>query len=84
MVLSQADTQKIVDQVSDAIGRSINIMDETGVILASTNPARIGQLHGGARKLLDREKGPLPRAARTAARRREERRHLGGLRGPGG
>lgn len=52
MRLSQADAQRIVAQVSSAIDRDINIMDENGVIMASTNPARIAQRHQGAQRVL--------------------------------
>lgn len=52
MFLSQQDAQSIVDEVKSAIGRDINIMDGDGRILASTNPARQGQLHPGAARLL--------------------------------
>lgn len=52
MFISQQDAQSIVEEVKTAIGRDINIMDETGHILASTNPARRGQLHPGAERIL--------------------------------
>ena len=52
MFLSQQEAQSIVDQVKEAIGRDINIMDGDGRILASTNPARQGQLHPGAARVL--------------------------------
>ena len=52
MFLSQQDAQSIVDQAKEAIGRDINIMDGDGRILASTNPARQGQLHPGAARVL--------------------------------
>lgn len=52
MFLSQQEAQRIVDQVKEAIGRDINIMDGDGRILASTNPARQGQLHPGAARVL--------------------------------
>ncbi|MCI8910647.1 MAG: hypothetical protein HFG09_08215 [Oscillibacter sp.] len=52
MFLSQQDAQSIVEEVKAAIGRDINIMDETGRILASTNPARQGQPHPAAERIL--------------------------------
>lgn len=52
MFISQQDARSIVEEVKAAIGRDINIMDETGRILASTNPARQGQLHPGAERIL--------------------------------
>lgn len=48
MFISQQDAQNIVDEMKGTIGKDINIMDETGHILASTNSARRGQLHQGA------------------------------------
>lgn len=52
MFISQQDARSIVEEVKAAIGRDINIMDETGHILASTNPTRQGQLHPGAERIL--------------------------------
>ena len=52
MFISQQDAQSIVEEVKAAIGRDINIMDETGRILASTNPARQGQPHPAAERIL--------------------------------
>lgn len=52
MFISRQDARSIVEEVKTAIGRDINIMDETGRILAGTNPARQGQLHPGAERIL--------------------------------
>ncbi len=52
MLISQSYAQKIADEMKEAIGRNINIMDRQGVILASTDPDRKGQLHQGAVRLL--------------------------------
>ncbi len=52
MFISRQDAQSIVEEVKAAIGRDINIMDETGRILASTNPARQGQMHPAAERIL--------------------------------
>lgn len=52
MFISQKDAQFIVDEVKRTIRRDINIMDEKGVIIASTNPYRIDQVHEGAKKIL--------------------------------
>lgn len=52
MFTSRENAQRIVDEMKESIHRDINIMDERGVILASTNPARISQVHGGALKVL--------------------------------
>lgn len=47
--------QKIADEVGAMIHRNINIMDENGVIIASTDKSRIGTLHAAAQELLQRE-----------------------------
>lgn len=52
-VLSTGVAQQIVKQLSQVIEHHINIMDIQGVIIASTDPNRIGSLHGGAKKIID-------------------------------
>lgn len=52
MHITQQEAQIIVDEMKAAIHHNINIMDETGTILASTNPARQGQLHQGAIRVI--------------------------------
>lgn len=52
MYISQQDAQSIVDEMKACIHRDINIIDENGVILASTNPVRQGQLHQGALRII--------------------------------
>ena len=52
MFLSQRDAQRIADEVKHSIQRDVNIMDQDGVILASTDPSRVHQVHAGARKIL--------------------------------
>ena len=58
MTISKTHAQAIVDEMKQTIHRDINFMDHNGVILASTDPARIDQIHGGALRLLQ---GRLPR-----------------------
>ncbi|NLB91198.1 MAG: hypothetical protein GX786_08280 [Clostridiales bacterium] len=48
MKLSEQNATKIVTRISEIIGQHVNMMDEKGVILSSTNPKRIGTFHGGA------------------------------------
>ncbi|WP_298023347.1 sugar diacid recognition domain-containing protein [uncultured Dysosmobacter sp.] len=50
--ISRQHAQSIVNEMKAAIHRDINIMDGDGVILASTNPARQGQLHQGALRII--------------------------------
>ena len=52
MEITQRQAQSIVDEMKATIGRDINIMDKGGVILASTNSARRGKLHGGALQII--------------------------------
>ena len=52
MLISQASAMRIVMEVSSVIHHDVNMMDERGVIIASTNPARTGTVHGGALKIL--------------------------------
>lgn len=50
MLLSQENARRIVEENGRAIGRDINIMDGNGVIVASTDPARINSVHEAARR----------------------------------
>lgn len=52
MFITQTYAQSIVDEMKSSIHRDINIMDETGIILASTNPTRRGTLHQGAVRVI--------------------------------
>ena len=52
MHITRQSAQNIVNEMKASIHRDINIMDENGIILASTNPARQGQLHQGALRLI--------------------------------
>lgn len=44
--------QEIVSEIGDIIKKNINLMDETGHIIASTDPDRIGDIHEGARDIV--------------------------------
>lgn len=52
MYISKIAAQAIVEEIGDEIHEHINMMDADGVIIASTNPARIGQTHEGARRII--------------------------------
>jgi carbohydrate diacid regulator len=52
MSLSKTKMQKIVEELRLSIDRDINIMDETGCIIASTDPTRPGIIHSGAQKII--------------------------------
>lgn len=52
MFITPQYAQSIVDEMKASIHRDINIMDENGIIMASTNPARKGTLHHGAARII--------------------------------
>lgn len=52
MHIDRADAQSIVDEMKAVIHQDINIMDESGRIIASTDPARVGEAHAGAIRIL--------------------------------
>ncbi len=53
MDLSPQDALNIVTEMKRTIGHDVNIIESSGVILASTNKARIGTVHEGARRLME-------------------------------
>lgn len=53
MKIEKRTAKEIVMKLSDTIGQNINIMDTDGVIIASSDPAREGKVHGGALKLIN-------------------------------
>ena len=55
MKIEKRTAKEIVLKLSETVGQNINIMDTDGVIIASSDPAREGKVHGGALKLI-REK----------------------------
>lgn len=52
MFISRNAAQAIVEEIGNEIHEHINLMDEKGIIIASTNPERIGQVHEGARRII--------------------------------
>lgn len=52
MKISQGTANRIVTELSHIIDQNINLMDEQGVIISSTNPKRIGTFHGGSLKII--------------------------------
>ncbi len=51
-VVTAAVARAVVGQVMARLGVNVNIMDADGVILASGDPGRIGDVHEGARQVL--------------------------------
>lgn len=58
MKIETSTAREIVTQLAETIGQNINIMDTDGIIIASSDPEREGQMHDGARKLIA-ERMPL-------------------------
>lgn len=52
MFISRSAAQAIVEEIGKEIQEHINLMDGKGVIIASTDSERIGQIHEGARKII--------------------------------
>lgn len=52
-MLSVKHASHIVEELRSIIHRDINIMDRSGTIIASTNQARRGSLHGGAFQIIE-------------------------------
>ena len=54
MKITYANSQEISERIGAILNKNVNIMDEEGIIVASTDPSRIGMLHLGAQKLIER------------------------------
>lgn len=52
MYLRKDTADKIIKEISMILEYDINIMDEKGAILASTDPSRVGMFHEGAFRIL--------------------------------
>lgn len=52
MFISTENAQKIAQELKSVTGHDINVIDKTGEIAASTDRHRIGQIHEGARRLV--------------------------------
>lgn len=60
--------ERIVGLVHGAAGYNINIMGPGGRIVASSDPARVGQVHEGARRIMAGEIGEIAIDPETAAK----------------
>ena len=56
MRLSRTNAEKIVKELNTVIDQSVNMMNEEGIIIASTDQDRVGQIHEGARKIIEQKK----------------------------
>lgn len=52
MKITQSSAQQIVEEIGKLVKQNINLMDETGHIIASNDPARIGAFHAGAYRII--------------------------------
>lgn len=52
MFLNEPQAAQILREMKSLIHRDINLIDTQGVIFASTNPSRVGQLHPGALRVI--------------------------------
>ena len=59
MKISRTSAQQIVEEIGKLVRQNINLMDETGHIIASNNPGRIGKFHPGAYEVLTRHLSEL-------------------------
>lgn len=55
MKISVNIARTIVREISNTIHQNVNLMDDSGCIIASTNPARIGTFHVGAQKIIEEQ-----------------------------
>ncbi len=53
MQISTLSAQRIVDEIGSIVRQNINMMDERGYIIASTDASRIGHFHEAAKKIID-------------------------------
>lgn len=53
--LSSSTAQDIINEMRSIIPRNLNIIDAQGIIIASTDDQRVGQLHTGAKKLIEQK-----------------------------
>lgn len=52
MRISSSSAQQIVQEIGKLVHQNINLMDETGTIVASNDPGRIGNFHEGAYRVI--------------------------------
>ena len=52
MDISPQNAYEIVREISSILGNDVNLIDSDGLIIASTDPARVNTIHTGARRLV--------------------------------
>lgn len=55
MIIPRKQMQNIVDELEETTQKKINIMDETGCIIASSDRNRIGTYHSGAQQVISQK-----------------------------
>jgi len=55
MFITAESAQQIVTEIKGIIPYDLNMMDGTGRIIASTDPVRVGQMHAGARQVIEKK-----------------------------
>ena len=60
MKISKKTASDLIREISSVIDYDINIMDENGTIMASTDPHRVGQFHEGAHLIITHGLSELP------------------------
>ncbi|MDR1322208.1 MAG: helix-turn-helix domain-containing protein, partial [Gracilibacteraceae bacterium] len=53
--ISEKVAFQIVSDISEIINQHVNLMDHNGIIIASTDPKRVGSCHGGAFKVISEQ-----------------------------
>jgi len=53
MEISKTDAEEIVKEISNLLHKKLNIMNNEGIIIASSNPSRINTFHEGAYKIIN-------------------------------
>lgn len=55
MIITGENSAHIAERIGEILQKNINIMNADGLIVASTDPARIGTLHQAAKDLIERD-----------------------------
>ncbi|MGP1585212.1 MAG: CdaR family transcriptional regulator [Schwartzia sp. (in: firmicutes)] len=66
MLLAAEQAQDIVEEIGAIVRQNINMMDADGVIIASTDPTRLGNFHAGAKRVIDEGLSELYIGSETA------------------
>ncbi len=53
MHISVKSAQQIVNEISTIVKQHVNMMDDQGYIIASTDASRVGNFHAGAKKIIE-------------------------------